>query len=84
MENMYRREKQQKLLESSYSDYRKRKDEEMSYKQREEFELKMKFERDLKEESEEKRRRREMQEYNGECLKNQITMDKAKKMVEEE
>lgn len=25
-----------------------------------------------------------MQEYNGECLKNQITLDKAKRMVEEE
>ena len=44
----------------------------------------MKFERDLELESEENRRRKEKQEYNGECLKNQITLDKAKRMVEEE
>lgn len=48
IEETWRREKQQKLLESSYSDYRQRKDYESSLKKKDEYELLMKFEQDLK------------------------------------
>jgi hypothetical protein len=38
----------------------------------------------LEDERQEKRQRREENVNHGECLKNQMTMDKAKKLVEEE
>ena len=43
-----------------------------------------KFKKDLEEERDEMRQRRDEKVSHGDCLKNQMTMDKAKKLVEEE
>lgn len=72
------------MLESSYSDFKQRKETEEQIKRREEEEQLNKFKRDLEIEAEEKRQRKEEYLHYGECLRNQMTMKEAKQMVYEE
>lgn len=72
------------MLESSYADFTQRKEEENRTKKKEDYEQVIKFNMDLEIEKQEKQNRRNDNVSHGECLKNQITMDKAKKLVEEE
>ena len=73
-----------KMLESSLNDFKQRKEEESTVNRMDDFMQVTKFKKDLEDEKDEKRQRREENVSHGDCLKNQMTMDKAKKLVEEE
>jgi hypothetical protein len=73
-----------RMLESSLKDFQQRKEEESTLNRMDDFMQVTKFKKDLEDEKEEKRQRREENMSHGDCLKNQMTMDKAKKLVEEE